>query len=231
MYILLPIYLQKKKYVNKTRFIPYYKLHWPSLHYVHFHTVMCCECCDVWRRIVYIFIYIYILWCTQVGSVNKLRVRVKGGGDRRVSIHNVSLRHRELVSSLYSPSQNVSCFNLVQTPPWWIACSINLDCFFKLFPSSPSPCVNKLSNPLISAGTRYHLTSLPLPLLHHHYPFFLLTTLHFELSAPSFYAVPAMKLINLVVAANIQNRRSVADVGYGYALCKLFYDIIMIWCF
>lgn len=60
-----------------------------------------------------------------------------------------------------SPSQNVSCFNLVQTPPWWIACSINLDCFFKLFPSSPSPCVNKLSNPLISAGTRYHLTSLP----------------------------------------------------------------------
>lgn len=59
-----------------------------------------------------------------------------------------------------SPSQNVSCFNLVQTPPWWIACSINLDCFFKLFPSSPPPCVNKLSNPLISAGTRYHLTSL-----------------------------------------------------------------------
>jgi len=148
-------------------------------------------------------------------------VRIKGGDDRRVSIHS-SLLHRALVSSLYSPSQNVSCFNLVQTPPWWIACSINLDCFFKLFLSSPLPCVNKLSNPLISAGTRYHLTSLLLPLLLYYHPFFLPTTPYFELSTPSFYAVPAMKLINLVFAVNIRNRRSVIDIRYDYALCTLF---------
>lgn len=92
-----------------------------------------------------------------------------------------------------SPSQNVSCFNLVQTPPWWIACSINLDCFFKLFPSSPSPCVNKLSNPLISAGTRYHLTSLP------PFPFFFFFALFTSNSSPRQVFTPSpRKLINLI---------------------------------
>lgn len=164
-------------------------------------------CCDVWRRTVYIYI---ISQCTQVGSLNKLRVRVKGGGDRLVSIqtYSVSLRHRSLVSSLYSPSQNVSCFNLVQTPPWWIACSINLDCFFKLFPSSPSPCVNKLSNPLISAGTRYHLTSL-----YHfrHRPFFFFCSLlHTPSNSPRQVFKPSPRWNSLTSSPSlltIRNRR------------------------